>query len=308
MAWLSNQTSDSDFILLDLFHSTQVPWVLFTLTLLDFLVALFGNTIIIILIWADPLLHTPMYFLLSQLSLLDVLCISALVPKMVVDFLSGDHRISFVGCGFQMFLFYLLAGSECLLLAVMAYDRYVAICQPLRYPILISPKVCVLLLLVTWLGSLINALVQVAYSLSLPYCASREIHHFFCEMPALLKLACADTSQYEKGAYVTAVIFYIPPISAIVGSYGRILSTVLGMGSGQGLRKTLATCSSHMTVVLLFYGAATAKYIVPKSYRSPEQEEVVSVFYTIITPMLNPLIYSLRNKDVTRAFRKVFRV
>ncbi|XP_037374319.1 olfactory receptor 2T27-like [Talpa occidentalis] len=308
MAWLRNQTSGSDFILLDLFHSNQVPWVLFTLTLLDFLVALFGNTIIIILIWADPLLHTPMYFLLSQLSLLDVLCISALVTKMAVDFLSGDHRISFVGCGFQMFLFYFLAGSECLLLAVMAYDRYVAICQHLHYPILMRPKVCVLLLLVTWLGALINALMQVAYSLSLPYCASREIHHFFCEMPALLKVASADTSQYEKGAYVTAVIFHIPPISAIVGSYGRILSTVLGMGSGQGLRKTLSTCSSHMTVVLLFYGAATAKYIVPKSYRSPEQKEVVSVFYTIITPMLNPLTYSLRNKDVTRAFRKVFRV
>ncbi|XP_037356756.1 olfactory receptor 2T27-like [Talpa occidentalis] len=308
MAWLSNQTSDSDFILLDLFHGTPVPWVLFTLMVLDLLVALLGNTIIIILIWADPLLHTPMYFLLSQLSLMDLLYICTFVPKMAVDFLSGDYRISFIACSFQMFLFTTLGGSEYLLLAVMAYDRYVAICQPLRYPILMRPKICLLLVLVTWLGAFFNALIHVVYTLSLPFCASREIHHFFCEIPALLKVVCADTSQYEKGVYVTAVIFLLPPISAILGSYGSILSTVLGMGTGQALRKTLATCSSHITVVFLFYGAATIKYLLPKSYQSPVEEEVVSVIYTIITPMLNPLIYSLRNKDVTRAFRKVFRV
>ncbi|XP_037356770.1 olfactory receptor 2AJ1-like [Talpa occidentalis] len=308
MAWLSNQTSGSDFILLDLFHSTPVPWVLFTLTVLDLLVALLGNTIIIILIWTDPLLHTPMYFLLSQLSLMDLLCISTFLPKTVLDFLSGDHRISFIGCSFQMFLFTTLWGSECLLLAVMAYDRYVAICQPLRYPILMRPKVCVLLILVTWLGAFFNALIHVVYTLTLPYCASREIHHFFCEIPALLKVVCADTSGYEKGIFVSAVIFFVLPISGILCSYGRILSTVLGMRSTQGLKKTLGTCSSHMTVVLLFYGPAIIKYILPKSYHSPGQEEVLSVFYTIISPMLNPLIYSLRNRDVTRAFRKVFRI
>ncbi|XP_037374316.1 olfactory receptor 2T27-like [Talpa occidentalis] len=305
---MSNQTSGSDFVLLDVFHSTPVPWVLFTLTLLDFLVALLGNTIIIILIWADPLLHTPMYFLLSQLSIMDLLYISTFVPKMALIFLSGDHRISFIGCSFQMFLFYLLAGSEFLLLAVMAYDRYMAICHPLHYPILMRPKVCVLLILVAWLGALINSLFHVVYTLTLPYCASREIHHFFCEIPALLKVACADTSRYEKIVFVCAVIFFIPPVSAILCSYGRILVTVLGMGSGQALRKTLATCSSHMIVVLLFYGSAIFTYLLPKSYHSPEQEEVASVIYTIISPMLNPLIYSLRNKDVTRVFRKVFRV
>ncbi|XP_037374370.1 olfactory receptor 2T27-like [Talpa occidentalis] len=308
MAWLSNQTSDSDFVLLDLFHSTPVPWVLYTLTVLDLLVALLGNTIIIILIWTDPLLHTPTYFLLSQLSLMDLLYISTFLPKTVLDFLSGDHHISFIGCSFQMFLFTTLWGSECLLLAVMAYDRYVAICQHLGYPILIHPKVCVFLILVTWLGAFFNALIHVVYTLTLPYCTSREIHHFFCEIPALLKVACADTSQYKKGIFVSAVIFFILPISGILCSYERILSTVLGMGSTQGLKKTLGTCSSHMTVVLLFYGSAIIKYILPKSYHSPGQEEVLSVFYTIISLMLNPLIYSLRNRDVTRAFRKVFRI
>ncbi|XP_004611679.2 olfactory receptor 2M2-like [Sorex araneus] len=305
MAWQSNQTSGSDFILLDLFHGTPVPWVLVALTLVDLLVALLGNSTILLLIWADPLLHNPMYFLLSQLSLMDLLYICTFVPKMVLVFLSGDRRISFIGCSFQMFLFTTLAGSECLLLAVMAYDRYMAICQPLRYPILMRPRVCVVLVLVTWLGALLNAMIHVIYTLNLPYCGSREIHHFFCEIPALLKVVCVDTSQYEKGVFVSGVIFLLPPISAILGSYGSILSTVLGMGSRQGLRKALTTCSSHVIVVSLFYGAAIIKYIVPKSYHTPEQEELVSIFYTIITPMLNPLIYSLRNKDVARAFWKV---
>ncbi|XP_004611678.1 olfactory receptor 2M2-like [Sorex araneus] len=305
MAWQGNHTSESDFILLDLFHGTPVPRVLVALTLVDLLVALLGNSTILLLIWADPLLHNPMYFLLSQLSLMDLLYICTFVPKMVLVFLSGDRRISFIGCSFQMFLFTTLAGSECLLLAVMAYDRYMAICQPLRYPILMRPRVCVVLVLVTWLGSLLNAMIHVIYTLNLPYCGSREIHHFLCEIPALLKVVCVDTSQYEKGVFVSGVIFLLPPISAILGSYGSILSTVLGMGSRQGLRKALTTCSSHVIVVSLFYGAAIIKYIVPKSYHTPEQEELVSIFYTIITPMLNPLIYSLRNKDVARAFWKV---
>ncbi|XP_004611680.2 olfactory receptor 2T27-like [Sorex araneus] len=305
MAWQSNQTSGSDFILLDLFHGTPVPWVLLALTLVDLLVALLGNSTILLLIWADPLLHNPMYFLLSQLSLMDLLYICTFVPKMVLVFLSGDRRISFIGCSFQMSLFTTLGGSEFLLLAVMSYDRYVAICQPLRYPILMRPRVCVLLVLVTWLGALFNAMIHVIYTLNLPYCGSREIHHFFCEIPALLKVVCVDTSQYEKGVFVSGVVFILLPFSAILGSYGSILSTVLGMGSRQGLRKALTTCSSHVIVVSLFYGAAIIKYIVPKSYHTPEQEELVSIFYTIITPMLNPLIYSLRNKDVARAFRKV---
>ncbi|XP_055968294.1 olfactory receptor 2M7-like [Sorex fumeus] len=307
MAWQSNQTSGSDFILLDLFRGTPVPQVLLVLTLLDLLVALLGNSTIILLIWADPLLHNPMYFLLSQLSLMDLLYICTFVPKMVLVFLSGDRRISFIGCSFQMFLFTSLVGSECLLLAVMAYDRYMAICQPLRYPILMRPRVCVMLVLVTWLGALLNAMIHVIYTLTLPYCDSREIHHFCCEIPALLKVVCVDTSQYEKGVFVSGVIFLLPPISAILGSYGSILSTVLGMGSRQGLRKALTTCSSHVIVVSLFYGAAIIKYIVPKSYHTPEQEELISIFYTIITPMLNPLIYSLRNKNVARAFWKVLR-
>ncbi|XP_004697287.1 olfactory receptor 2T27-like [Echinops telfairi] len=307
MSWQNNQTSGSDFILLDLFRGSQAPWLLFSLTVLALLVALLGNTAIIILIQADRRLHNPMYFLLSQLSLMDLFYISTFVPKMALAFLSGNHHISFIGCGTQLFLFMTLVAAECLLLAAMAYDRYVAICHPLRYPIFMRPSVCVLMVVGSWLGALINALIHVIYTMTLPYCTSREIHHFFCEIPALLKLVCEDTSQYEKGLFVSGVIFLLPPISAIMASYGRILYTVLRIGSSMGLRKTLATCSSHMTVVSLFYGAAISKYLLPKFYHSPEQDMVVSVFYTILTPMLNPLIYSLRNKDVARALRKVLK-
>nr|XP_036850648.1 LOW QUALITY PROTEIN: olfactory receptor 2AK2-like [Manis javanica] len=307
MSCQNNQTSGCDFLLSDLFQGPSAPWTFFALTVLDLLGALLGSTTMITLIRADPQLHSPMYFLLDRLSLMDLLYISTFVPKMALDFLSGDNHISFLGCSIQMFLFTSLVGTECLLLAVMAYDRYVVVFHPLHYAILMRPRVCTRLVLTSWLGALLNASIHVIYTMNLPDCASRQIHHFFCEIPRLLKLVCADTSQYEKGVFVSGVIFLLPPISAILASYGRILFIVLGMRSSLGLTKTLATCSSHLTVVSLFYRAAIFKYILPKSYHSPEQDEVLSVFYTILTPTLNPLIYSLRNKDIARALRRLLR-
>ncbi|XP_004456944.2 olfactory receptor 2T11-like [Dasypus novemcinctus] len=259
----------------------------------------------IFLIWLDSRLHTPMYFLLSQLSIMDLLYSSTIVPKIAADYLSLKNTISFVSCGIQLFLFTTLVGSEYLLLAVMAYDRYVAICHPLHYSVLMRPKVCAFMVSGTWLGALFNALVHTTYTLNLPYCSSLEIHHFFCEIPALLKLVCADTSTYENGLYVSSVAFLLIPIFIIMASYGKILFTVLRLGSNLGRRKALATCSSHMIVVSLFYGTAIIKYFLPKAYHTAELDEVVSVFYTIVTPMLNPLIYSLRNKEVTKAFSKL---
>ncbi|XP_049634018.1 olfactory receptor 2T27-like [Suncus etruscus] len=301
----SNGTPGSDFVLLGLFHHIQAPRVLFSFICLVFLVTLVGNAMMMILIWLDSRLHTPMYFLLSQLSSMDLFYSSTFVLKIALDFMTGRNTISFLGCGIQLFLFMTLVGAECLLLAVMAYDRYVAICHPLHYSVLMRPAVCALMVVGTWLGALINALIHVLYVLNLPYCASREIQHFFCEIPALLKLVCADTSQYENGLYFSGVVFLLAPISAIMASYGQIISTVLGLGSRLGMRKAMATCSSHLTVVLLFYGTAIFKYFLPKAYHTAEQDKVVSVFYTIITPMLNPLIYSLRNKEVAGALRKV---
>ncbi|XP_075399397.1 olfactory receptor 2T27-like [Tenrec ecaudatus] len=302
--WI-NQTTGTDFILLGLFHHIQVPTLVFALIFLVFIMALVGNVVMMILIWLDCRLHTPMYFLLSQLSFMDLSYSSTFVPKIAIDFLSGRNTISFIDCGIQLFLFTTLVGAEYLLLAVMAYDRYVAICHPLRYAILMRPAICGSLVVGTWLGALLNALIHTVYTLNLPYCASREIHHFFCEIPALLKLVCADTSLYEHGVFFSSIVFLLIPISAIMVSYGQILSTVLGIGSNLGMKKALATCSSHMIVVTLFYGTAIMKYFLPKAYHTAEQDEVISVFYTILTPMLNPLIYSLRNKDVTGALKKV---
>ncbi|XP_040321478.1 olfactory receptor 56-like [Herpailurus yagouaroundi] len=302
--WI-NRTTGTGFILLGLFHHIQAPKVLFTLIFLVFLAALVGNVTMMILIWFDSRLHTPMYFLLSQLSLMDLLCSSTFVPKIAIDFLYGRNSISYIGCGIQLFLFMTIVGAECLLLAVMAYDRYVAICRPLHYSVLMCPIVCAFMVTGTWLSGLLNALIHVIYTLSLPYCASREIHHFFCEIPALLKLVCADTSLYENGLFVSGVLFLLLPISAIMASYGQIVSTVLGLRANLGTRKALATCSSHMIAVSLFYGTAIIKYFLPKAYHTAEQDKVVSVFYTILSPVLNPLIYSLRNKEVAGALRKV---
>ncbi|XP_006894053.1 PREDICTED: olfactory receptor 56-like [Elephantulus edwardii] len=303
----SNQTTVTDLILLGLFHHIKAPKMLFTFIFLVFLIALVGNAMMMILIWLDARLHTPMYFLLSQLSFMDLLYSTTFVPKIAIDFLSGRNTITFIACGIQMFLFTALVGAECLLLAVMAYDRYVAICHPLHYSILMRPTVYGFLLIGSWLGALTNALIHVIYTLNLPYCTCREIDHFFCEIPALLKLVCADTSLYENTLFVSCAVFLVIPISAILVSYGKILSTVLGLGSNSGMKKALATCSSHMIVVSLFYGTAIMKYFLPKSYHTAEKDEVLSIFYTILTPMLNPLIYSLRNKEVASALRKILK-
>ncbi|XP_004453801.3 olfactory receptor 2V1-like [Dasypus novemcinctus] len=302
--WI-NESTGTDFILLGFLQRIYAASLLFSLIFLTFLVALLGNIMMMILIWLDSRLHTPMYFLLSQLSIMDFLYSSTIVPKIAIDFLSGKNTISFISCGIQLFLFAALFSAECILLAVMAYDRYVAICRPLHYSVLMCPTVCVLMVAGTWLVALLNALVHVIYTLNLPYCSSRIIQHFFCEIPALLKLVCADTSLYENGIFISGVAFLLIPLSVILASYCQIISTVLRLGSNLGMRKALATCSSHMIVVSLFYGTAIIMYFFPKAYHTPVQDEVVAVFYTILTPMLNPLIYSLRNRDVAKALRKV---
>ena len=204
-----------------------------------------------------------------------------------------------------MFFFMFLGAAECILLALMAYDRYVAICNPLRYPLLMSRQTCLLLVAASWLGGSLNASIQTALTLQFPYCGSRKVAHFFCEVPSLLRLACADTAAYEQVLFVTGVVVLLVPIAFITTSYALILAAVLRMHSVEGRKKALATCSSHLAVVNLFYGPLVYTYMLPASYHSPGQDGVVSVFYTVLTPMLNPVIYSLRNKEVTGAMKKV---
>ncbi|XP_044531178.1 olfactory receptor 56-like [Gracilinanus agilis] len=305
MEWSGNQTFITHFVLLGLFSHTPLHHFLFSLIMIMFLVALTGNGLMILLINIDSRLHSPMYFFLSWLSCMDLMLISTVVPRMAVDFLSGGGYISFTGCGLQILFFLTLLGDECFLLAFMAYDRYVAISNPLRYSLVMNQRICWLMVAFSWLFGLIDGLIQAVFTLHFPYCGSKEIDHFFCEVPAILKLACADTSLYESMIYVCCVLMLLLPFSVISASYLRILVAVLQMRSAEGRKKAFATCSSHMTVVTLFYGAAMVTYIRPQAYHSSKQDKVVSAFYTMITPMLNPMIYSLRNKEVTGALKKL---
>ncbi|KAI5187876.1 Olfactory Receptor 2T29 [Manis pentadactyla] len=202
-----------------------------------------------------------------------------------------------------MFLCLILSGSECFLLAAMAYDCYVAICHPLRYPVLMNHRVCLLLVSGCWFLGSVYGFMLTPVTMTFPFCESQEIHHFFCEVPAVMKLSCSDTSMYETLMYLCCVLMLLIPVTVISDSHYFIL-TILRMNSAEGRKKAFATCSSHMTVVTLFYGAAMYNYMLPNSYQPPEKDMVVSVFYTILTPVLNPLIYSLRNKDVMGAMKK----
>ncbi|XP_006277617.2 olfactory receptor 2T1-like [Alligator mississippiensis] len=302
---IGNGSSPTQFVLLGLLNQTEVHTFFLAMILLAFITALAGNTLLLFLIQVDSSLHTPMYFFLSHLAFMDICQTLIIVPKMSADFLTPGNPISPIGCGTQIFLTLTMGAAECLLLAVMAYDRYVAICNPLKYSILLSQRVCLSLAGGVWIGASGDALINTVYTMYLPYCGSKAIDHFFCESPALMKLSCSDTSLYETLVFVSGIVLLLIPSSIILASYTCILSTVLKMKSTKGQQKALATCSSHMTVVGLFYGAAIFMYMRPSAYHSPEQDKIVSLFYTIVTPVLNPLIYSLRNRDVLGALRKL---
>ncbi|XP_004683687.2 PREDICTED: olfactory receptor 2AG2-like, partial [Condylura cristata] len=302
---LWNSTWGGDFTLMGILSDSESPELLCATITVLYLLALTSNSLLLLVITADARLHVPMYLLLGQLSLMDLLFTSVVTPKTLVDFLRGENAISFGGCAAQMFLALTLGGAEDLLLAFMAYDRYVAICHPLNYMVLMRPRVCWFMVATSWSLASLSALGHTLYTMHFPFCKARKITHLLCEIPPLLKLACADTSSYELLVYVMGVIFLLLPLSVIVASYTLILFTVLRMPSNEGRQKALVTCSSHLTVVGMFYGAATFMYVLPSSLHSPRQDNIISVFYTIVTPALNPLIYSLRNKEVMGALRRV---
>ncbi|XP_055980664.1 olfactory receptor 2T29-like [Sorex fumeus] len=307
-SWASNHTGWSDFILLGFFTQSNHPALLCAVIFVVFLLALSGNSILILLIHWDINLHTPMYFFISQLSLMDVMYISVTVPKMLLDQVMGINTISPFECGIQMFLYLTLVGSEFFLLAAMAYDRYVAICHPLHYSNLMNRKMCFLLVSACWCLGMVDGFMLTPVTMTFPFCRSRQIQHFFCETPALMKLSCSDTTLYETLMYVCCVLMLLIPVTAISSSYYLILLTIYRMKSAEGQKKAFATCSSHMIVVTIFYGAAVYTYMLPNSFHTPEKDMLASVFYTILTPVLNPFIYSFRNKDVTAALTKMVNV
>ncbi|XP_076980492.1 olfactory receptor 2T8-like isoform X2 [Tamandua tetradactyla] len=293
-----NETTGLHFILLGLFNHTRTHLFFFTMVLMIFITSLMGNALMIALIYVEPRLHTPMYFLLSQLSLMDMMLVSTIIPKMATNYMTDTRAISPTGCGAQIFLFLTLGGGECFLLAAMSYDRYVAICHPLRYAILMNQRLCLLMTVGSWLLGGVDGLLQAVATLSFSYCRSREINHFFCEAPSLVRLACADTTIFEFFMYVCCILMLLIPLSLILTSYGLILVAVLRMRSTEARKKAFTTCSSHLAVVGLYYGTIMFIYMRPKSYHSVDRDKVVSALYTILTPVLNPLIYSVRNREV----------
>ncbi|XP_006877160.1 PREDICTED: olfactory receptor 2Z1-like [Chrysochloris asiatica] len=301
----ANHSVTSDFILVGLFSHSGPHLLLYSLVTTMFTMGLLGNTILICLIRTDSRLYTPMYFLLSQLSLLDIGFLLVTIPKMAANFMQGKESISFGGCAAQMFFLMLMGVSEGVLLSLMSYDRYIAVCHPLHYPVLMRHQVCLLMVGTSWMSGVLVATVQTSITLHFPFCASRTVDHFFCELPALLKLSCENTSTYELTLSISGVLILLLPMSLIATSYSHVLAAVLRMRSAEARQKAFTTCSSHITVVGLFYGAAVFMYMVPGTYHSPQQDNVVSLFYSLVTPTLNPLIYSLRNREVRVALVKV---
>ncbi|XP_027396106.1 olfactory receptor 2A25-like [Bos indicus x Bos taurus] len=300
-----NQTSVTEFILLGFPLNTSMQMLLFGLFSLFYVLTLLGNGVILGLISLDCRLHTPMYFFLSHLAIVDMAYACSTVPQMLVNLLSPAKPISFAGCITQTFLFLSFAHTECLLLVVMSYDRYVAICYPLRYSVIMSWRVCITLAVTSWVFGVLLALVHLVLLLPLPFCGPHQINHFFCEIIAVLKLACADTHINETMVLAGAVSVLVGPFSSIVVSYIHILCAILKIRSGEGRQKAFSTCSSHLCVFGLFYGTAIIMYVGPRYGDSKDGKKYLLLFHSLFNPMLNPLIYSLRNKEVKAALKRM---
>ncbi|XP_049620987.1 putative olfactory receptor 2B8 [Suncus etruscus] len=302
-----NGSSFTGFILLGFSDRPQLEIVLFVVLIILYIFTLLGNTTIITLSYLDPNLHTPMYFFLSNLSFLDMCYTTSIVPQFLVNLSGADKYISFAGCVAQLFVSLGLGGTECVLLGVMAFDRYAAVCRPLHYTVIMHPRLCALMASISWIFGFSNSLVQTILIFLLPLCGRNIIDHFGCEIPALLKLACVDTRNIEAELYFASVVGLVLPVIFIVFSYGWIVRAILRIKSTAGQRKAFGTCGSHFIVVSLFYGTAIYAYLQPSSNYSQDRGKFTTLFYGIFTPTMNPLIYTLRNKDVKGAMRKVLR-
>ncbi|XP_066428660.1 olfactory receptor 5AS1-like [Eleutherodactylus coqui] len=300
-----NKTVSSRFFLLGLPTLLHLEVLGSLLLVVIYIITLLGNGLLLITVRISPTLHTPMYFFLCNLSLIDICLSSTIVPIILINTVSTDKSISVGGCIFQMFFSLVFGVAECLLLSVMAYDRFVAICRPLHYSSIMNIRFCVILAVTPWIVGVINSSTQVLLTWRLPFCKSHHINHFFCEVPSLLKLSCKDPWLNEVEAFVAAgiIVFWSFPLTFI--SYVYIIRTILKIRSSQGRQAAFSTCTSHITVVTLYYGALMFMYLQPSSSHSPEADNALSLFYTVATPMLNPIIYSIRNKDVKNCIIKI---
>lgn len=299
-----NYTELTDFILLGFWTSPEARVPLFLLFLFIYLVILLGNLSMLTVIKIDSRLHTPMYFFLQNLSFLDLCYSTVIAPKALATFFSKEKKISYNECATQFFFFALFVGTEGFFLAVMAYDRFSAICSPFLYTVHMSQPACIRLVAGSYICGCINSMIQTGFTFSLRFCGENRLDHFFCDVPALIKISCVDTFVNEIVLFILSALIIISTITIILVSYAYILSTVLKIPSTHGRSKTFSTCGSHIAVVSLFYGTVFFMYAQPGSISSPEKSKIVAVFYTLIIPMLNPLIYSLRNTEVKSALKK----
>ncbi|XP_048216541.1 olfactory receptor 8H1-like [Perognathus longimembris pacificus] len=300
-----NNTNVPYFILMGLTDAGEIQRALSVLFLLIYLITVLGNLGMIMIIRLDLQLHTPMYFFLTHLSFIDLSYSSVITPKTLESLLTSTKNISFTGCFSQLYFFILFGGAECFLLSAMAYDRYVAICNPLQYPVIMSARHCCALVTGTYMMGFVDCSFSVLSITQLPFCNSNVIHHFFCDVSPILALSCTDTYVAETVIYICAGSTLLLSLFTISVSYVSIVSTILKIQSTSGKQKAFSTCASHLLGVTIFYGTMIFTYLKPKKSYSLGKDQVASVFYTIVIPMLNPLIYSLRNKEVKNAFIRV---
>ncbi|XP_012508057.1 PREDICTED: olfactory receptor-like protein DTMT [Propithecus coquereli] len=300
-----NQTVISEFLLLGLPIKPEHQNLFYALFLAMYLTTVLGNLLIIILIRLDYHLHTPMYLFLSNLSFSDLCFSSVTMPKLLQIMQRQDPSIPYTGCLAQMYFFLFFADLESFLLVAMAYDRYVAICFPLHYATIMSPRLCLSLVVLSWVLTTFHAMLHTLLMARLCFCADNVIPHFFCDMSALLKLACSDTRVNELVIFIMGGLILVIPFVLIIVSYARIVSSILKVPSARGVRKAFSTCGSHLSVVSLFYGTVIGLYLCPSADNSTLKETVMAVMYTVVTPMLNPFIYSLRNRDMKGALGRV---
>ncbi|NP_001375514.1 olfactory receptor 5B3-like [Canis lupus baileyi] len=302
---MGNNTEVTEFILLGLTNAPELQIPLFIMFTLIYLITLAGNLGMVVLILLDSRLHTPMYFFLSNLSLVDFGYSTAVTPKVMAGLLIRDQVISYNACAAQMFFFVALATVENFLLASMAYDRYTAVCKPLHYTTTMTTSVCAHLAIGSYLCGFLNASIHIHDTFSLSFCMSNLVHHFFCDVPVVMALSCSDRYVSELVLVVVASFNIFFALLIILISYLFIFITILKMHTADGYQKALSTCASHLTAVSIFYGTVIFMYLQPNSSHSMDTDKIVSVFYSMVIPMLNPLVYSLRNKEVKNAFKKV---
>ncbi|XP_016851293.1 olfactory receptor 5V1-like [Anolis carolinensis] len=302
---MENQTATVKFLLLGFTDDATLQIFLFLIFLLIYIITLSGNVLIMLVIKADPQLHTPMYFFLTNLSLIDICFSSVTVPKMLENLLATEKTISLSSCIAQIFFFIFMVGTEIFLLSAMAYDRYAAICHPLRYSTIISRQACSQMVLGAWISGFVDSLVNTLFLTGLHFRNRGSINHFSCELPLLLQLSCTSTFANEMVILTFSMALGFASLLLIIASYVRIISTVLKIQSADGRQKAFSTCTSHLMVVLLFCGTAFIRYMRPASSYSETVDKLVSVQYSILTPMLNAIIYSLKNKEVKKAIKKL---